>query len=198
MISGEGLGPREGTGSVLGAGRPEGRPQTGARPEMAPGRQASGDEQVGEPREGSGGQPPTPRGRRDKAEAGEPVRQPGVGPRRCAPSGSEGTQAGRQVGQNAGEMIPQPGLGEERLAAPGAICGRMCAHVWCPGGGHAGPFPRRSLTASPLSYAVPPASGRQATAAAANVPGHSVSHRGDLWGCKAECVGGCPPRSVSG
>lgn len=47
--------------------------------------------------------------------------------------------------------------------------------------------------ASPLSYAVLPA-----TAAAANAPRHSVSRRGDLWGCKAECVGGCPPRSVSG
>ena len=91
MISGEGLGPREGTGLVLGAGSPEGRPQTGASPKMALGGQASGDEHGGEPREGSGGQPPTPRGRRGKA--GEPVRQPGVGPRRCAPSRSEGTQA---------------------------------------------------------------------------------------------------------
>ena len=53
MISGEGLGPREGTGLVLGAGSPEGRPQTGASPKMALGGQASGDEHGGEPREGS-------------------------------------------------------------------------------------------------------------------------------------------------
>ena len=70
---------------------------------------------------------------------------------------------------------------------------RTCARVCCPGGGHAGPCPPRFLMARPLSYVAPPLQRAPGTAAPANAPGHLVSHRGDLWGCKAECCGWLSP-----
>lgn len=120
----------------------------------------------------------------------EAARCPGPGGvHRAVP---RGPKRGWKVGRNGGEMIPQPGLGEERLAAPGAVRGWGGSHVCSrllPWG-----WTRWPLMASPLFYMAPRASGCQAAAAPANAPGHLVSHRGDLWGCKAECCGWLSPK----